>query len=395
MPNDPINVLQLLPALISGGVERSTVDIAAALVKSGNRAFVASSGGPMVKELERAGAIHITLPMGSKMPWQIFSNAKAICKIVQEHKIDIVHSRSRAPAWAAHYAKKQLDKNPPSRPVHFMTTFHGTYNLGKGWHGNIKRAYNRVMTEGERIVANSHFIARHIATEYGVPLEKITVIPRGIDMVKFDPTRISDERTMRLLKRWQTPEEMPLILLPGRFTRWKGQLFLLDALAKMKHLDWFCVMIGSDHGHEKYRREVEAHAVALGLAGRVKLLGECDDMPAAYRLADVVVSPSQDPEAFGRIAVEAQAMGRLVVASDHGGSSETIIPLPCKDGTGWLFSPHDVDACAQKITDALQTPDDMRRMIGARATGHVAANFTRIGMCEAKLAVYHSLVNEK
>ena len=388
--SDKLSVLQLLPALISGGVERGTVDMAAAIVKSGGKAVVVSAGGPMVKELERAGAVHITLPVGQKMPWQIRHNAKKLARIIREQRINIVHSRSRAPAWVAHYAQKLLE--PQGYRVHFMSTFHGTYNTGKGWWGKFKYKYNRIMTEGEHVIAISQHIARHIENEYAVPPEKITVIPRGVDIVKFDPTRIADDRTIKLLKRWQTPEDKPLIMLPGRFTRWKGQMFLLDALAKIKSHDWFCVMVGSDHGHEKYRAEVEARAIELGLEGRVKLLPECDDMPAAYRLSDVVVSPSQDPEAFGRITVEAQAMGRLVVASDHGGSSETIIPLPKFNGTGWLFPPHDVDALANCLVEALQTSDEMRRAIGARAVEHVATHFTKTIMCEATLKVYESLL---
>ncbi len=392
MTSEAPAILQLLPALISGGVERGTVDVAAALVKNGCRAYVASAGGPMVHELNRAGATHIELPLGGKMPWQIAANARAIQKIVREHKIDIIHARSRAPAWAGYHAWQKLKKE--KSPVRFITTFHGTYNLGDGVWGKIKRRYNRVMTMGEQIIAISNFISGHMQREYHVPPEKISVIPRGIDMVKFDPYRVSDERSIKLLRTWHVPEHVPLILLPGRFTRWKGQLFLLDALAKIREQNWFCVMMGSDHGHHSYREEVSARVSALELEGRVRLLPECDDMPAAYRVADVVVSPSQDPEAFGRVAVEAQAMGRLIVASGHGGSSETIIPLSDPHGTGWLFSPHNVEMCAAALTEALGVSDEARRVIGARAMGHVAQNFTKMNMCEQTIGLYHQLLSE-
>lgn len=385
-------VLQLLPGLISGGVERGTLDIAAALVKSGCRAYVASRGGPMVRELERAGAVHITLPMDGKFPWQIAANTRSIMRLAREHHIDILHARSRAPAWATYHAWQKLCAR--GNPVRFVTTFHGTYNLNDGLWGKIKRHYNSVMTRGECVIAISNFIAQHMQREYGTPSEKITVIPRGIDMVKFDPYRVSDERSIRLLRSWNVPEHVPLILLPGRFTRWKGQLFLLDALAQIRDENWFCVMMGSDHGHAQYRTEVAARVLELGLEGRVRLLPECDDMPAAYRIADVVACPSQDPEAFGRVPVEAQAMGRLIVASNHGGAAETIIPLPAPGGTGWVFSPHDTTACAKSLMEALSVPDEKRRVITARAMGHVAANFTKTNMCEQTLTLYNQLLSE-
>jgi len=390
--NENPAILQLLPALISGGVERGTVDVAAALVKAGFRAYVASAGGPMVHELNRVGATHITLPLGGKMPWQIAANTRAIQKIVREHKIDIIHARSRAPAWAGYHAWQKL--RAAHVPVRFMTSFHGTYNLGEGMWGKIKRRYNRVMTQGEQVVAVSNFIAEHMQREYDTPPEKITVIPSGVDMIKFDPYRVSDERSIKLLRDWHVPEHVPLILLPGRFTRWKGQLFLLDALARIKDENWFCVMFGSDHGHGKYRDEVAARVTELGLEGRVRLLPQCDDMPAAYRIADVVAFPSQDPEAFGRIAVEAQAMGRLIVASDHGGAAETIVPLPDQYGTGWLFAPHNVDACAAALAKALNVSDEERRVIGARGMGHVAQHFTKLNMCDTTLALYNQLLSE-
>lgn len=396
MSSQPPAVLQLLPALISGGVERGTVDIAAALVKGGFRAYVASradeTSARMLHELERVGAKHIPLPLDGKMPWQISANAHAIEKIVKEHKIDILHARSRAPAWAAYKAFVRLKKQ--NMPVHFITTFHGTYNIGKGIWGKFKRKYNRVMTFGEHVIAISNHIKKHMMDEYKLGEEKITIIPRGVDMLRFDPYRVSDERSIKLLREWHVPEHMPLILLPGRFTRWKGQLFLLDALAKIKDQKWFCVMMGSDHGHTKYRDEVAARVTALGLEGRVRLLPACDDMPAAYRIADVVVCPSQDPEAFGRVPVEAQAMGRLIVASGHGGAAETIIPAPDKNFTGWTFSPHDIDECAEAIGEALGTTDEARRTIGARAMGHVAENFTKQNMCDATIALYNQLLSE-
>jgi glycosyltransferase involved in cell wall biosynthesis len=396
MTNESPAVLQLLPALISGGVERGTVDIAAALVKGGFRAYVASRGGEasakLLHELERAGATHIDLPLDGKMPWQISANARAIEKIVKKYQIDIIHARSRAPAWAAYRAVQQLRKK--NIPLHFVTTFHGTYNIGHGLWGKFKRRYNRVMTLGDRVIAISNHIKQHIKHEYHCTDDKITTIPRGIDMVRFDPFRVSDERSIALLRQWNVPEHIPLILLPGRFTRWKGQWFLLNALAEMKDQKWFCVMMGSDHGHSKYRDALMKQVSDLGLEGRVRLLPDCGDMPAAYRVADVVVCPSQDPEAFGRVPVEAQAMGRMIVASNHGGAAETVISAPDKNFTGWLFAPHDKHALAESLTAALQTSDEARRIISTRGMAHVAENFTKQNMCDTTLALYNQLLSE-
>lgn len=332
-------VLQVLPALVTGGVERGTVDMALSLVEAGWKAIVASSGGPMVRELLRGGAEHVTLPLASKSPLVIRANAARLERVITDHGVDIVHARSRAPAWSALKAAQKTG-------CHFVTTFHGTYNLG--WFG-LKQRYNAVMTRGERVIAISHFIAEHVHRIYGVDPDRIRVVQRGIDLKKFDPARVSPERIIQLAQKWRLPDGFQVIMLPGRLTRWKGQAVLIEALALLGRHDVRCLLVGSDQGRTGYREELVDLIRRRDLVDVVHIVDECGDMPAAYMLTDVVVSASTDPEAFGRVVVEGQAMGRPVIASDHGAPRETILP----GETGWLAPAGDPRALADALSHFL------------------------------------------
>ncbi|PCJ56656.1 MAG: glycosyl transferase [Rhodospirillaceae bacterium] len=372
-------VLQVLPAMVTGGVERGTVDIAASLVEAGWTSLVASAGGPMEHEIRRTGATHLTLPLASKNPFVMRQNAHRLAELVQTHGVDILHARSRAPAWSAAFAAKETH-------CHFVTTFHGTYGA-QNW---LKRHYNAIMTRGERVIAISEFIAGHMRRIYGVEPSKLRIIPRGVKMETFDPARVSAERIIQLSRQWQLRDDAPVVLLPGRLTRWKGQNVLLEALARLGRRDVQCRLVGSDQGRVGYHRELEKKIGTLGLSGIVKIIEHCKDMPAAYMLADVVVSASTDPEAFGRIAAEAQAMGRPVLASDHGGARETVLA----NVTGRLTPPGDADALALALDWALGlTPEDRSRL-AANARAHVAQNFTNAAMCKATLDVYREVLAE-
>lgn len=367
-------ILQILPALETGGVERGTVDVAAAIAQAGWTSLVASSGGPMVRELERAGARHFLLPMDSKNPLVMRRNVGRLVDLIRSHGVDVVHARSRAPAWSALAAANRTG-------AHFITTFHGTYNLGM-W--GLKQRYNQVMARGERVIAISQFISEHLQTIYGTDPERIRVIHRGVDLNRFDPSRVTAERIIRLVQQWRLPEGARVIMLPARLTRWKGQSVLIDALAELGRSDIRCILVGSDQGRSKYRQELIDQIRARNLTEIVDLTDQCNDMPAAYKLADVVISASTDPEAFGRVVVEAQAMGRPVIASAHGGAAETIIP----DETGWLVPPADPSALAAALDFALSLSDDHRAWMSARAIAHVREHFTRETMCAQTLAVY-------
>ena len=370
-------VLQVLPALTLGGVERGTVDIAVALRAAGWKAVVASAGGPLVTELERAGAVHVTLPLDRKNPLSIRGNARRLADVINRYDVDIVHARSRAPAWSGWMAARATGR-------HFVTTFHGTHA-----HGNwAKRRYNSIMGRGERVIAISHFIAEHAYGVYGVPPERIRIIPRGIDFRRFDPNAVSGERMIRVASQWRLPDGVPIVMLPGRFSRWKGHEVLIDAIARLDGRELVCVLVGATEERDAYRAELEARIVAKGLGGRVQMAPECRDMPAAYMLADVVVVPSTEPEAFGRVPVEAQAMGRPVIATDHGGARETVIP----GETGLLVPPGDAAALAAAIADALDLSIAERQALGEHAIAHVRANFDLNRMCAETLGVYSEIL---
>jgi glycosyltransferase involved in cell wall biosynthesis len=376
---EPSNVvvLQVLPSLVTGGVERGTIEITEAIAVAGWTALVASAGGRLVAAVERAGGCHIALPLVSRNPLTIWRNAGRLAAVIRAERVAIVHARSRAPAWSAWLACRRTG-------AHFVTTYHGTY----GEDLPFKRRYNSVMAKGERVIAASRFIADLIARQHGTDPAQIRIVPRGVDPAVFDPGAVSGDRVARLAAAWRLPDGASVVLLPGRLTAWKGQTVLVEALARMSRRDAYCVLVGSDQGRRRYAEGLIRRAEALGVAERLRLGGECDDMPAALKLADVVVHASTEPEAFGRVVIEAQAMGRPLVASDLGGPVETV-----EQGvTGWRVPPGDPGALAAAIEAALALPVAERNALGERARAAVLRGYTVGAMQAATLAVYREVM---
>lgn len=369
-------MLQILPSLVSGGVERGTLEIAEAIVAAGMRAVVASAGGPLVPALESLGARHVTLPLATKSPLGIWRNAAALADLVRAEDIAILHARSRAPAWSALLAARRTG-------ARFVTTYHGTYNEGLPG----KRLYNSVMARGDRVIAISRFIADHVRSRHGVGDDRLRIIPRGVDERIFDPARVAPERIAVLRAAWGVPEGRPVVMLPGRVTRWKGQGVLVEAMARLPG-DALALLVGDAGAKPAFRDELLARIAALGLNDRVRLVGHAQDVPAALLLADVVVHASTDAEAFGRTVIEAQAMARCVVASDLGGPTETV-----EHGvTGWRVLPGDAQALAVAIGRVLAMPPEVRAEAGARARAAVLAGYTTARMQAATLAVYREVL---
>jgi glycosyltransferase involved in cell wall biosynthesis len=375
--------LQVLPSLISGGVERGAVDVAQALVQAGWRALVASAGGPMVRELERAGAEHITLPLNTKNPLAIRRNAAALADLIRTQNVDLVHARSRAPAWSAREAAAVAN-------VPFITTFHGIYGLGPF---GIKKIYTRVMASGAVVIAVSEFVRDHLVQEYGVPEDRIRVIHRGVDIQLFDPNRVSPTRLVQLTSKWRLQDASQVVMLPGRLTALKGHDVLIDAIAELKRRgggtsDLRCIMVGQDQGRTNHRNFIMRYAAARGVD--VHIVDDCNDMAAAYMATDVVVSASTRPEAFGRVVAEAQAMGRPVVAPSHGPSAEIIVP----GVTGWLFTPSDPLSLADALQRALSLNQSDRIRIANAAISRARELFNKPDMCVKTLAVYEDVLQQ-
>jgi glycosyltransferase involved in cell wall biosynthesis len=375
------SILQVLPALVTGGVERGAIDVAKAVAASGWNAYVASEGGHMVRELERAGVRHLTLPMAAKNPFVMRANVHRLLDVIETHGIDLVHARSRAPAWSARAAARR-------KGLPFVTTVHGTYGAGNP----LKRFYNSIMTKGDRVIAISQFIADHAQATYGVDPNRVVVVPRGLDLNRFDPAKVTAERMALLANTWRLADGVPVVLLPGRLTRWKGQMVLIEAMARlvkdMGHDQLFCLLVGDDQGRAGYRRQLESAVRRLGLGSVVRLVGECRDMSACYMLADVVVSASTEPEAFGRVIAEAQAMGRPVIATDLGAARETVRV----NESGWLVPPGDPAALAKALHDVLRLGPQKRHEMALAARRNIAERFTVERMCEQTLAVYSELL---
>jgi glycosyltransferase involved in cell wall biosynthesis len=370
-------IIQLLPALGDGGVERSAVEMAGHLGTLGVANWIASAGGPLVTAAEAAGAHHVTIPVGKKSPLAAVSAARAIARLVDAEGIDIIHARSRVPAWVGLLARRLA-----KRPVHFVTTFHGVYS-----HGNaLKRFYNSAMLRAPLVIANSQFIRRHITEVYGFPQARVVVAPRGVEPALFDPASISADTRTALRAELGATATGPLVVMVGRVTRWKGHAVLLEAAARLARPDLHLAFIGG--GSEALVAELQRDSARLGLEGRLHFTGSRRDVPALLAAADLAVSASTDPEAFGRAAIEAQAMGTPVIATNHGGSLETVLP----GETGWLVPPGDVAALAAALEDALSNPERLAAM-GENGRRHVLANFTTQQMLEKEFSVYERLLS--
>ena len=373
-----MKILQILPALGTGGVERGTIEVAQALAAAGIPNAVASAGGPRVADLVALGVPHFTLPLDTKNPFTIRRNAARLADLARREGFTLMHARSRAPAWSAYWASRRAD-------VTFLTTFHGVYGTSPRF---LKIPYNRVMTKGAKVIAVSNFVKRHVIETYGVPEEKVVRIHRGADTRTFRPDAVSPEQAAARRAALGFAPDVPVVTLPGRLTRWKGQTILLDALARMRHRELGCLIVGSDQGRTDYSAELKAMAARLPPETKVVFLEHADDMPCIYALSDIVVNASSaQPEAFGRVIPEAQAMGIITVGTAHGGACETI-----DDGvTGFLVPPGDIDALAAKLDEVLDLPAERKAAIRAAALDSVRTNFSTDRMCAETIALYRSL----
>ncbi len=398
-------ILQIIPDLGAGGAEPIVIDLAAATVQAGGTALVASQGGFRVRELEATGAHFVPMPMHTKNPYGLLANVLRLAHLIDMHDVDLMHVHSRAPAWSALAAARAT-----GRPL--VTTYHGTY----GAKGALKRFYNSGMLRADAVIACSHFISEHLQRLYRRRPEDVTVIPCGIDMTAFDPDAVSRERVATLRDSWggtgeagppnteqgDTPGKRRIILMPARLTSWKGQRVFIEAMARVKaagrHVDnWTAVLIGDAQGRTSYVESLEQRVRRLNLRGRILFHGHCEDMPAAYKAADLVVSPASEPEAFGRVPVEAQAMARPVITTDHGGPRETVLAgdVPEEARTGWRVPPRDPKALAHAIETALDLEPEAWAAMGARGRAHVRTPYALDTMTGDTLALYRRLIQAR
>jgi glycosyltransferase involved in cell wall biosynthesis len=380
-------ILQAVPRLDAGGSEQAAIEIAAALRRAGASALVATEGGRMATAMTEAGGEIVTLPMASKNPFTLLANARRLAQVIETRSVNLVHARSRAPAWSALIAARRT-----RRP--FVTTYHGAYASP----GLFKNFYNSVMARGDRVIANSRYTAELIVARHRVPTDRIRVIYRGVDLATFAPDEVVQNRLGRLRALWGVSERQPVVLQAARLTSWKGHALVIEAtrqLLRAERLgDAVVIMAGDSQGRAAYRRELERLIARSGLTDRVRLVGHCDDMPAAFALAHVAVIASTSAETFGRTSIEAQAMGCPVIVSDIGAAPETIVPAGPgnRDDTGWLVPCGDPAAIAERMAEALALSPEQRAALGARARRRIAAKFSLRQMQRATLAVYDELL---
>ena len=371
-------LLQVTPALETGGAEQTTLDMAAAVVAAGGRALVASRGGRMAGGLMQRGGELIVMPAQSKNPAVIFANALRLAALIRAEKVNLIHARSRAPAFSALWAAAWT-RTP------FIATYHGVYEAK----GPLKRWYNGVMTRGAFVIANSDYTRDHILAEHHLDPARVIAIPRGIDLTRFDPDTVTPARIEAQSEAFNLRADDPRtrIMLAGRLTRWKGPQLIIDAAAALKargRTDFQVLVVGDDQGRLGLRAELTAAIAKAGLEDVVRLVGHCDDMPAAYLLADIAVAPSLKPEPFGRTAVEPQAMGRLVLAADHGATRETV-----EEGvTGWRVPPGDPQAWADALDRALSLSPEARAAMGQAGMARARRLYSVEAMCAATQEVY-------
>ena len=374
-------ILQVAPELSAGGVERTVLEVTEAIVQAGGRALLASRGGRLEGEFAQLGGELYRMDAKSKNPVVLKANEGKLKRIIHDEGVHLVHARSRAPAWSAYGAAK-------ASGVPFVTTYHGAYS----GHSGLKRKYNSVMAKGELVIANSQWIAEHVHQVHHVPAERIVTIPRGVDLAAFDPDVVNAGRIADVRARWSLTDDKRLTLfLPGRLTEWKGQILALQAmglLAPEEREGLVLVLAGDAQGRTAYEGRIYDTIRHLQLDGQAMVVGHESDMPAAYLASDIVLAPSTRPEAFGRVAAEASAMGKPVIVSDHGGGRETVL-----DGeTGARVEPGDPAALAGAIRALMAVGKTARAGMGKAGQVHVRKHFSKRGLQVATLGVYKRLI---
>jgi glycosyltransferase involved in cell wall biosynthesis len=377
LPPD-FTLLQVVPELETGGAEQTTIDVAQAVVRAGGKALVATRGGRMAARLLADGARMAQMPVQSKNPLVILGNAARLVDLIRTENVSIVHARSRAPAFSALWAA-QSTRTP------FVATYHGVYNAKT----RLKRWYNAVMTRGDLVIANSDFTREHVLGEHQIDPEKIVTIPRGVDLERFNPGWVTPDRLEALRNAWNLSidDKRTRIVLAGRVTRIKGHLLIVEAAARLKaegREDFLILFVGDARENLAYQAEVEAAIAVAGLDHQVRFVGHCSDMPAAFLLADAAILPTTKPESFGRTAVEPQVMGKPVLASNHGGVTETVV----NGETGWLVEPGDPEAWAAALARVLDAGPTKRKAMGQAGANRASRLYSVDAMCEATMAAY-------
>lgn len=384
-------ILQIIPRLDTGGAELSTIEITEAIVRAGGRALVAAEGGRLSGKIAEAGGELLTFPAGTKNPIRILANTRALGALIRREHIDLVHARSRAPAWSGLMAARRAH-------VPFVTTYHGAY----GETGRLKRLYNSVMARADIVIANSGYTSELIRARYGTPEAKVRVIHRGVDLERYRPEVVAPERVARLRESWSVVGDVPVVLQAARLTGWKGQSVLIEAAGLLKAKgrlgDAVFILAGDAQGRDGYAEGLRSRIRALGLDATVRLVGHVEDIAAAFVAARVTVVASTEPEAFGRTATEAQAMGCPVIATRIGAPPETVLAEPAVDRdavTGWLVPPGDAAALAEALDAALALSEKDRAALGERAMANVATRFSLEAMKRSTLSVYDALLRTK
>ncbi|MDA9562567.1 glycosyltransferase family 4 protein [Candidatus Pelagibacter bacterium] len=380
-----LKVLQVIPKLGYGGAETGCYDIAHYLPENGCKSFIVTSGGELTKFINKEKVKLIKLPVQSKNPLLIIFNTLALIFIIIFNNISIVHARSRAPAWSCLFATKITRRK-------FVTTFHGTYNFNN----KIKKFYNSVMVKSNLIIAGSNFIFSHIKNNYSDYLDiknKLLVIFRGINVDYFDPTTKTEIEEKKLLKNWGITENKKIILLPGRLTSWKGQELFLEAInmvnIQLGYEAFYAVILGSDQGRDLFKKKLIRLSEQYRMTKQVKFIDHCKDMALAYKVSDIIISASIEPEAFGRVAVEAQSMEKVIIASDIGGSNETVID----EKTGYLFEAGNANSLSKKILKVLNLDDTTIKTIGTEGRKNIVNKFNVEKMCFSTYSEYKKLIN--
>ena len=380
-----LKVLQVIPKLGYGGAETGCYDIAHYLPENECKSYIVTSGGELIKFIDKKKVKIIKLPVHSKNPLIIFINFLALIGVILINNISIVHARSRAPAWSCLLAAKVTGRK-------FVTTFHGTYNFNS----KIKRFYNSVMVRSDLIIAGSNFIFSHIKenyTKYFDAKKKLLVIFRGINVDYFDPTTKLESDEKKLLKEWQIEKDKKIILLPGRLTGWKGQEVFIEAInlvnTELGYEAFYAVILGSEQGRELYKKKLIRLTEQHRLINQVKFIDHCKDMALAYKVSDIVVSASIEPEAFGRVAVEAQSMERPIIASNIGGSNETVVD----EKTGFLFDSNNAKSLSKKILKVLSMDEASLQSIGKEGRKNIIQKFNVEKMCFSTYSEYKKILN--